>query len=96
MGKIGASLPKPKALGGGPGQEPPPGTERHKESYEQALAALGDIDPMKHAGEGWFSTEEYANPADIDSPYVRGDIIGEGDYYPPPDRLRKPWPPHRR
>jgi hypothetical protein len=52
---------------------------------------------MKHAGEGWFSTEEYARPADIHDRYVRGDIAGEGDYYPGPARKgEKPWPPHRK
>ncbi len=51
--------------------------------------ALGDIDPMKHAGEGHFATEEYARAADIDDPYVRGDVGREGEYYPPPAHKRK-------
>lgn len=41
-----------------------------------------DVDPMKHAGEGFFSTEEYAKPDDIQDPYVRSDMANEGDYYP--------------
>ncbi len=45
---------------------------------------LDDVDPMKHAGEGFFATEEYANPNDIDNPYVRGDVGNEGAYYPGP------------
>jgi hypothetical protein len=54
------------------------------------LAALkDDIDPMKFAGEGFFDTSEYARPADIKDPYVRGDVGNEGAYYPPPDRKNK-------
>lgn len=52
-----------------------------------------DIDPMKHAGEGWGATDEYF-PQDIDNPYVRGDVMGEGDYYPGPARRRQSWPPY--
>lgn len=56
---------------------------------EDFLRALGDdIDPAKHAGEGWFSTEEYARPADIRSAYTRGEVGHEGAYYPRPDRKR--------
>jgi hypothetical protein len=52
-------------------------------------AVMGDIDPAKHAGEGWFATEEYARPQDISSPYTRADIPMSGeDYYPPPKRRR--------
>lgn len=54
---------------------------------------LSDVDPMKHAGEGFFATEEYPSPQMIDDPYVRGDIAAAGqDYYPPPisdDDLRR-------
>jgi len=58
---------------------------------------LSDVDPLKHAGEGWFATDEYARPADIHDPYVRGDILGEGEYYPKPARRgEKPWPPARK
>lgn len=55
--------------------------------FRQALR--DDIDPAKHAGEGWFSTEEYARPADIRSPYTRGEVGHEGAYYPPPDHKRR-------
>lgn len=41
---------------------------------------------MKLAGEGYFSTEEYPRAADIDDPFVRGDVGHEGEYYPPPQR----------
>lgn len=53
---------------------------------------LSDIDPMLHAGENWFATEEYANKNDIDNPYTRGVISREGDYYPGPER-KKPKKP---
>lgn len=56
-------------------------------------AVFGDIDPAKYAGEGFGATEEYF-PQDIDSPYVRGDVTGEGEYYPEPDKKRR-WPPYR-
>lgn len=50
---------------------------------------LGDIDPMKHAGESWFATEEYARPDDIGSPYTRAEVGREEDYYPSPfDRVK--------
>lgn len=45
-------------------------------------AVVGDIDPLKHAGESWFATEEYARPKDINDIYVRSQIGREGDYYP--------------
>jgi len=41
---------------------------------------------MKHAGESWFSTDEYARPEDIDNPYTRGEVGREGEYYPGPRR----------
>ncbi len=39
---------------------------------------------MKHAGEGWFATEEYPRADDIDNPFTRGDVGHEGEYYPGP------------
>lgn len=70
---------------------PPEGVERHQVSRYDAISAMmgDDIDPLKHAGEGWFATEEYARPEDIEDPYVRGDVGREGDYYPPPDRKKR-------
>lgn len=50
---------------------------------------MDDIDPLKHAGESWYATEEYANPDDIENPYTRGEVGREGDYYPGPDRRRR-------
>jgi len=44
---------------------------------------------LKHAGEDWFATEEYARPDDIDNPYTRGEVGREGEYYPPPAPPRK-------
>lgn len=59
-------------------------------SRDEWLAAImGDIDPMKYAGEGWFGTEEYARPADISDPYVRAQVGAEGEYYPETYRRRK-------
>lgn len=53
---------------------------------EEAIkAALGDINPMKHAGEAWTATEEIARPADIFDAYLRGEVMDEGAYYPGPD-----------
>lgn len=64
--------------------------ERQKISRDEFMRAIfSDVDPLKHAGEGWFNTEEYARPADIHDPYVRGDVGHEGEYYPPPDRKNK-------
>lgn len=59
------------------------------ETREEAMRHFSDIDPLKHAGEGWFATEEYARPDDIDDPYVRGDTKHYGDYYPGPDKPRR-------
>jgi hypothetical protein len=57
---------------------------------EEWLASLaGDIDPVKHAGEGWFSTEEYAKPSDIMDPFVRAQVGAEEDYYPETYRRKK-------
>ena len=96
MEEEGSPLPGRKKKVGS--DDPPPGVERRHGTREQAIQAIrDDIDPMKHAGEGWFPTEEYARPADIHDRYVRGDIAGEGDYYPGPARKgEKPWPPHRK
>jgi hypothetical protein len=58
-------------------------TETSPMTREEWLASLsGDIDPLKHAGEAWFSTEEYAKPSDIQDPYVRAQVGHEGEYYP--------------
>jgi hypothetical protein len=51
---------------------------------------LDDISPLKHAGEDWFATEEYARPDDIENPYTRGEVGREGEYYPPPAPPIKP------
>lgn len=53
-----------------------------REEYLQA--ARDDIDPAKYAGEGFYATEEYANPKDIDNPWTRAEVGREGDYYPTP------------
>lgn len=58
-----------------------------KEEFRKAL--LDDVDPLKYAGEGWYATDEYARPDDISSPYVRGDIGHEEEYYPRPQPRRK-------
>jgi hypothetical protein len=51
---------------------------------------MGDIDPAKYSGEGWYATDEYAKPSDIKNPYTRADIPMSGeDYYPPPDVKRR-------
>ena len=57
-----------------------------------------DIDPAKHAGEGWFATDEYATPDGIDSPWTRAEVGREEDYYPTPrrDALEGPAAPRRR
>jgi len=61
----------------------PPQRETKEISREEFLAAiLGDIDPMKHAGEGWFSTEEYPTADDVSDPFLQQEIGREGDYYP--------------
>jgi len=58
-----------------------------KEEFLQAMK--DDIDPLKHAGESWFATEEYARPNDISSPFTRGEVGREGDYYPGPKGRKK-------
>ena len=50
-----------------------------REQWLQEL--LGEIDPLKYAGEGWFSTEEY-QPGDVQDPFVAQEVGAEGDYYP--------------
>lgn len=69
---------------------PPSGTERHHETREQALRALvGDIDPLKHAGEGQFATDEYF-PQDIaHNPHLLGDVNNPEAYYPGPELPRR-------
>jgi hypothetical protein len=70
-----AKKPKPRK---GPVQR-----ERRQISEEEFLAAiLGDIDPVKHAGEGWFSTDEYPTAEDVSDPFLQQEIGREGDYYP--------------
>jgi hypothetical protein len=49
---------------------------------EWAEMMNGEIDPMKYAGEGWFSTEEIPVTRGISNPYLRQEIGREGDYYP--------------
>lgn len=57
--------------------------ERKKIPRDEWLAlVLGEIDPLKYAGEGWFSTEEYPTQADVGDPWVQAEIGREGDYYP--------------
>jgi hypothetical protein len=64
--------------------------KREKLTFEQFMAAvMGDIDPAKYAGEGWYATEEYARPEDISNPFTRGEVGREGEYYPGPDLKRK-------
>lgn len=63
----------------------PPGGDRQELTRDEWMAqALGDIDPAKHAGEGWFATEEYPTTRGIDSPWTRGEIGREEEYYPRP------------
>lgn len=53
-------------------------------------ALRSDIDPLKHAGENWYATEEIARPEDIkDNAYLRGEVGHEGAYYPGPDLSRR-------
>lgn len=64
--------------------------ETKKVTFEEfKRGILGDIDPAKYAGEGFYAVEEYARPDDILSPWVRGDVKNYGDYYPGPDVRRK-------
>lgn len=64
--------------------------ETQKVTYEEFMRGiLGDVDPAKYAGEGWFAVDEYAKPSDIQNPWTRGDVLNEGDYYPGPDIRRK-------
>jgi hypothetical protein len=65
-------------------------SESQPMTREEWLATLaGDIDPLKHAGEAWFETEEYAKPSDIADPFVRAQVGAEGDYYPETYRRKK-------
>lgn len=67
-----------------------PKKETRQITFEEFLKAIhDDVDPLKYAGEGWFAVDEYARPGDIFDPYVRGDIIGQDDYYPRPDLRNK-------
>lgn len=67
---------------------PPNGERKQLTREEWERAVMDDIDPAKHAGESWFSTEEYARPEDIDNPHTRGEVTHEGAYYPPADHRR--------
>jgi hypothetical protein len=59
----------------------PAEVETRQMSREEFLKALlGEIDPLKYAGEGWFSTEEY-QPGDVQDPFVKADVGREGEYY---------------
>lgn len=54
--------------------------------------AMGEVDPAKYAGEGFGNIDEYARPGDIESPWVRGDMLDEEGYYPRADwenRMRR-------
>lgn len=67
-----------------------PNGERREMSQAEWLRGISDdIDPAKHAGEGWFATDEYARPEDVENPYTRGEITHEDAYYPGPDRTRQ-------
>ena len=58
----------------------------HREAREDWLRrTVGDIDPAKYAGEGWFATEEYPTKQGIQNPYTRGEVGKEGEYYPGPE-----------
>lgn len=62
--------------------------ERHHENREHWLAAaLGQVDPMNYAGEGFSDPEEIARGADVaNNPWLRGRVEGAGsdDYWPGP------------
>jgi hypothetical protein len=62
-----------------------------KVTRKEALAALlSDIDPQKHAGEGWHATEEIAKPSDVlGNSRLRSEVGNEGDYYPETRRKKK-------
>ena len=65
-------------------------SDKQQITFEEFMRhILEDIDPAKYAGEGWFATDEYARPEDIDNPWTRGEVMKEGDYYPGPDLMRK-------
>lgn len=50
---------------------------------------LGDIDPLKYAGEGWTATEEIPRAADIvGNERLKHEVGREGDYYPETGRKR--------
>ena len=60
-----------------------PERERKKVSREEWVQGLlGDINPMKYAGEGWFATEEYAKPEKGMDPWLLAEMQNEGAYYP--------------
>ncbi len=51
-----------------------------KQEWDEIIQS--EIDPMKYAGEGWFSTEEYPVTRGISNPFIRQEIGREEDYYP--------------
>lgn len=64
-------------------KNPNPKRETKEITFEEFLhAILSDIDPAKHAGEGWYATDEYARPEDIQNPWTRATIGKEEEYYP--------------
>ena len=67
-----------------------PGTEHHQTSAQEFYNAItGQVDPAAYAGEGFTSTEEIPRAEDIDSPWVRGRIGHEEEYWPGPKPRRK-------
>lgn len=64
---------------------PEPGAERQETTRDEYLAGmLGDMDPLKHVGEGQFSTDEYF-PQDIaHNPHLLAEVLNPGDPYPRP------------
>lgn len=65
-------------------------SESQPMTRDEWLAAIsGDIDPVKYAGEGWFATDEYAKPSDIQDPFVRAQVGAEEEYYPEVYRMKR-------
>lgn len=56
-------------------------------------AILGDIDPAKYAGEGWYAVDEIAAPwRDATDPYIIAQAMAGGhdaDYYPESFLIKK-------
>ena len=72
------------AIGGGGSEFVDPEAAPGDLNQEPGRDILSPIDPQKYAGEGFGAIDEYAVPGDIESPYVRGDIAGEGIPFAPP------------